>query len=216
MLKNFRQRITAWLAAAGLAAFALPLGLLPANAADPLRIGFGMALTGPLAPNGKSAAASPKIWARHRQSRPDHWWLRHKLELSLPERARLGAHSFWLPGSAIGLGTRSLADTKVLIDDGMCFGCGKDNPIGLKLDFEFDGEIYSTTYTPDKTHQGWANRTHGGMLALVLDELLSRVVLVQHGLDWVTVELTTRLIKPAPVGRQLDVRTKIESLNRDT
>ena len=105
-----------------------------------------------------------------------------------------------------------MADTKVLIDDGMCFGCGKDNPIGLKLDFEFDGETYSTTYTPDKTHQGWANRTHGGMLALVLDELLSRVVLVQHGLDWVTVELTTRLIKPAPVGRQLDVRTKIESV----
>jgi len=105
-----------------------------------------------------------------------------------------------------------LAEAKVLIDDGMCFGCGKDNPIGLKLEFEFDGETYSTTYTPDKTHQGWANRTHGGMLALVLDELLSRVVLVQHGLDWVTVELTTRLIKPAPVGRPLDVRTKIESV----
>jgi acyl-coenzyme A thioesterase PaaI-like protein len=105
-----------------------------------------------------------------------------------------------------------VSDTQVLIDDGMCFGCGKDNPIGLKLTFEFDGEIYSTTYTPDKTHQGWANRTHGGMLALVLDELLSRVVLVQHGLDWVTVELTTRLVRPATVGRPLDVRTKIDTV----
>lgn len=94
----------------------------------------------------------------------------------------------------------------------MCFGCGKDNPIGLKLDFDFDGEVYSTRYTPAKTHQGWANRTHGGMLALVLDEILSRVVLVQHGLDWVTVELTTRLIKPAPVERPVVVRGKIETV----
>jgi acyl-coenzyme A thioesterase PaaI-like protein len=99
-----------------------------------------------------------------------------------------------------------------LTDDGMCFGCGKDNPIGLKLDFDFDGEIYSTRYTPEKTHQGWANRTHGGMLALVLDEILSRVVLVQHGLDWVTVELTTRLVRPASVGRPLIVRGRVESV----
>jgi acyl-coenzyme A thioesterase PaaI-like protein len=101
---------------------------------------------------------------------------------------------------------------QVLVDDGMCFGCGKENPIGLKLTFEFDGEIYSTRYTPDKTHQGWSNRTHGGMLALVLDEVLTRVVLVQHGLDWFTVELTTRLIRPAPVGEPLEIRGKVEAV----
>jgi acyl-coenzyme A thioesterase PaaI-like protein len=105
-----------------------------------------------------------------------------------------------------------LSDTKVLIDDGMCFGCGKDNPIGLRLTFAFDGETYSTCYTPEKTHQGWSDRTHGGMLALVLDEVLSRVVLTQHGLDWVTVELTTRLIKAAQVGRPLDVRGRIDTV----
>src|SRR5262249_5308317 len=33
-----------------------------ARAADPIRIGFGMALTGPLAPNGKSALLAMKIW----------------------------------------------------------------------------------------------------------------------------------------------------------
>jgi branched-chain amino acid transport system substrate-binding protein len=32
------------------------------SAADPIRIGFGMALTGPLAPNGKSALLAMKIW----------------------------------------------------------------------------------------------------------------------------------------------------------
>jgi branched-chain amino acid transport system substrate-binding protein len=60
MLRNLRERILARFGAAALGAFAL--GALPANAADPLRIGFGMALTGPLAPNGKSALLAMKIW----------------------------------------------------------------------------------------------------------------------------------------------------------
>ena len=59
MLKGLRTRIFAWLGAAALGAFALALGDLPAKAADPLRIGFGMALTGPLAPNGTSAVSEP-------------------------------------------------------------------------------------------------------------------------------------------------------------
>ena len=33
-----------------------------ARAEEPIRIGFGMALTGPLAPNGKSALLAQKIW----------------------------------------------------------------------------------------------------------------------------------------------------------
>src|SRR6266851_4291402 len=55
MLKHLRERTLAWLGAAVLGAFALALGALPGQAAEPLRIGFGMALTGPLAPNGKCA-----------------------------------------------------------------------------------------------------------------------------------------------------------------
>jgi branched-chain amino acid transport system substrate-binding protein len=62
MLKTLRQRTIAWLGAAALAGLALAPGLLPAHAAEPLRIGFGMALTGPLAPNGKSALLAMKIW----------------------------------------------------------------------------------------------------------------------------------------------------------
>jgi branched-chain amino acid transport system substrate-binding protein len=41
---------------------AIALGTPAAPAADPIRIGFGMALTGPLAPNGKSALLAMKIW----------------------------------------------------------------------------------------------------------------------------------------------------------
>jgi branched-chain amino acid transport system substrate-binding protein len=62
MLKNLRKRAIAWTGAAAAGALALGLAVLPAKAAEPLRIGFGMALTGPLAPNGKSALLAIKIW----------------------------------------------------------------------------------------------------------------------------------------------------------
>ena len=46
---------------------------------------------------------------------------------------------------------------------------------------------------------------HGGLLALVLDEALSRAALETHGLYWVTAELTTRLHAPAAIGETLRV-----------
>jgi branched-chain amino acid transport system substrate-binding protein len=46
--------------AAGIVAIAIACG--PATAADPVRIGFGMSLSGTLAPNGKVALLAMKIW----------------------------------------------------------------------------------------------------------------------------------------------------------
>ena len=68
----FRQRsfrAFAWLAAVLLAAGAALLLQAPAPAqqGEPIKIGFGMAQTGPLAPNGKSALlAAAKERALHR------------------------------------------------------------------------------------------------------------------------------------------------------
>ena len=58
-----RRTFGGWLAASlGLIAGAWSLTPHPALAAEPIRIGFGMALTGPLAANGKSALLAMKIW----------------------------------------------------------------------------------------------------------------------------------------------------------
>src|SRR5436189_4600052 len=53
------NRLTIWLSA-GLAAIVLAV---TAQAQQPLKIGFGMSLTGPLAGNGKAALISMQIWA---------------------------------------------------------------------------------------------------------------------------------------------------------
>jgi acyl-coenzyme A thioesterase PaaI-like protein len=100
----------------------------------------------------------------------------------------------------------------VLQNDGFCFGCGPLNPIGLRLTFEWDNDTYQTFWTPGREHQGWANRVHGGLLALVLDEALSRAALDRHGLHWVTAELTTRLKAPASVGETLHITAQIETV----
>lgn len=58
--------LTRRLGGALLAAFLVLAGLAPANAQGnkkPITIGFGMALTGGLAPNGKAALLAMKIWA---------------------------------------------------------------------------------------------------------------------------------------------------------
>jgi branched-chain amino acid transport system substrate-binding protein len=64
---NRPRRSTPWarLVAAGLAVtLALPVAGGPAaSAAEPIRIGFGMALTGGLAGNGKAALLAMQIWA---------------------------------------------------------------------------------------------------------------------------------------------------------
>lgn len=99
-----------------------------------------------------------------------------------------------------------------LEDDGFCFGCGSRNPIGLKLKFSWDGDVYGTLWTPEREHQGWAGRVHGGLLALLLDETLSRAALERHGPRWVTAELTTRLLLPASVGEPLRVDARIVTI----
>ncbi|MDR3709823.1 MAG: PaaI family thioesterase [Capsulimonadaceae bacterium] len=98
-----------------------------------------------------------------------------------------------------------------LLDDGYCFGCGPNNPIGLHLTFAWDETTgdYVTSYTPTREHQGWVGRIHGGLTAVVFDEVLSRVVLYTRDMKWVTAELTTRMIRPIVIGEPLEFRARI-------
>jgi acyl-coenzyme A thioesterase PaaI-like protein len=101
-----------------------------------------------------------------------------------------------------------------LIDDDLCFACGHRNPIGLHLAFEWDGDVYRSHWTPQREHQGWADRVHGGLLAVVLDEVLSRAALERHGLHWVTAELTSRLRRPARIGVPLIIEATLTTVRR--
>lgn len=57
-----RRRVSGGLLAAGAALAVVPLGLGSAFGADPIKIGFGMAQSGPLGGNGKAALLAIELW----------------------------------------------------------------------------------------------------------------------------------------------------------
>jgi len=61
----------------------------------------------------------------------------------------------------------------------MCFACGKDNPIGLHIDFRFDGETSTAEFTPDENHVGWEDTVHGGIIYSALDDVTANVLYSQ-------------------------------------
>jgi branched-chain amino acid transport system substrate-binding protein len=64
MLRNLKSRTFAWAAGVALTLAAGTMFVISANAQnkEPIKIGFGMSMTGPLGANGKSALLAMKIW----------------------------------------------------------------------------------------------------------------------------------------------------------
>ena len=86
----------------------------------------------------------------------------------------------------------------------MCFGCGARNLRGLKLRFHLDqtGQRIRVRWTPSKEYQGYADIVHGGMIGLVLDELMGNL-LWKLERPSVTAEMSVWFLKPAHVGKPL-------------
>lgn len=99
-----------------------------------------------------------------------------------------------------------------LRDDGMCFGCGKNNPIGLKLEFDLDEKnlTVEARFTPGEEHQGYTGIMHGGLVSTVLDEAMLKL-LWDSGISAVTASLEVRLLKPVPVCRELVIKGRVDS-----
>ncbi len=85
----------------------------------------------------------------------------------------------------------------------MCYVCGKNNPRGLKLKFEHSekGRLRSVVVFR-KEHQGFKGIVHGGMIAMVLDEMMVNLAW-KEGVPAVTAEFTVRLKKPAQIGEKV-------------
>ena len=95
----------------------------------------------------------------------------------------------------------------------MCFACGIDNPIGLKIDFRFDGETCTAEFTPTEHHVGFRDTVHGGILYTALDDVTANV-LYQQGRKAHTARCEVRYRKKATVGEMLLLKGWIESERR--
>ena len=95
-----------------------------------------------------------------------------------------------------------------LSDDGYCFVCGPENPIGLKLDFHFDGKTISTEFVPQKEHQGYMDIVHGGIISTLLDEVMVKLA-IEMGMPAVTAQMDIRLKKALNTGVKITVSAEI-------
>ena len=91
----------------------------------------------------------------------------------------------------------------------LCFACGEDNPIGLKLKPAYsEGEVRAE-FTPGEFHQGWDNVTHGGILYTLLDEITSYAILC-HGIDFgVTARSEVRFKHIAPINESIQISGRV-------
>ena len=94
------------------------------------------------------------------------------------------------------------------LNEGFCFGCGVNNPIGLKLKFKRDGDAIRAEYTPDKYFQGWPGLLHGGLTGTLLDEAMSNIA-YSTGHTCLTASITIRIRQPIPVDATLVVTARI-------
>lgn len=100
-----------------------------------------------------------------------------------------------------------------LIDDQYCFVCGKKNPVGLKLDFSFDGKTIKTEFIPKKEHQGYFNIVHGGIISTLLDEAMVKLA-IELGMPAVTAQMDIRLKKALGIGEKIIVHAEMTRVTK--
>jgi len=104
---------------------------------------------------------------------------------------------------------------KVSIDErySLCFGCGQDNPIGLKLNFKWDGKIARAEFTPTELYQGWSGLVHGGIIICILDEAMTYAAKFE-GMTCVTARIQAKLRHLALIGEPLIITSSVTKKTR--
>lgn len=94
----------------------------------------------------------------------------------------------------------------------MCLVCGLKNPHGLFTSFyELSNNELVATFTARDEHQSYPGRMHGGIATALLDETIGRAIMMRSAEEvWgVTVEFTTRFLRPIPLDTELRVVGRI-------
>jgi len=94
----------------------------------------------------------------------------------------------------------------------MCFACGKDNPVGLKLKIVKDGDEARGEFTVSEFYQGWRGYVHGGIIFTILDEAMAYAYFPE--IKGVTAKTEVRIRQPVPIGVPLVVTGRVVKKTR--
>jgi uncharacterized protein (TIGR00369 family) len=87
-------------------------------------------------------------------------------------------------------------DAMKLAEHSRCLLCGKDNPIGFKLDFHvLRPGVVLATFHCSRVFQSYPETLHGGVISALLDAAMTNC-LFSLGEVAVTVELIVRYLRP--------------------
>ena len=98
----------------------------------------------------------------------------------------------------------------VPFDDGNCFACGPENPIGMHLHFDraHDGDgVYAEAHL-SSNYQGWRGIAHGGIVMALLDEAMAHAAGFA-GHRGVTASVSIRFRRPVPLEAPIVIRGRV-------
>ena len=90
----------------------------------------------------------------------------------------------------------------------MCFICGLENPIGLKLRiYQTEPGVIESTYTAPDQFQGYPGVLHGGIVATILDEISGRALMGDPSEPrfMFTAKLEVKYRRNVPIGKPLNI-----------
>lgn len=97
-----------------------------------------------------------------------------------------------------------------------CFGCASHNDAGAKMEFYEDGEEIVCIWKPRPEYQGWINTLHGGIQAVLLDEICAWAVLRKLQTTGVTSKMETRYRKSvSTTDSHILLRASIKEVKRN-
>lgn len=106
---------------------------------------------------------------------------------------------------------KKLKPIKSFYEERDCFGCGTDNPHGLQMTFQSDGEqVVSRLTVPDHLC-GWDNIIHGGIVATIHDEMMSWTAIQLLQKMILTKSVTVDFLKPLFTGRKIEARSRVHT-----
>lgn len=100
------------------------------------------------------------------------------------------------------------------MDDGLCFGCGVNNPIGLKLDFKPENGAVCAEFTPHEHLQGWSGIMHGGIISCLLDEAMSYAAKLVARVHCITARMVVTMRQPISITETLRVTGAVTRVTR--
>lgn len=89
-----------------------------------------------------------------------------------------------------------------------CIICGLENDLGVKAPFyNLEDKSVATVFSFRSEHQSYPERTHGGMISALLDELMGRALWVDEpDIYGVTTTMSITFRRPVPFGQKLKAR----------